>query len=160
MVVLGVDPGLVSTGFGAISCLRDFSLIRCGDIKTSSQHHLSGRLVQIYRDMVTLVEALEPDLIAIENIFSLVRYPRAGILLGSVLGVIYLAVSDRHIPLMELTPREVKSALTGYGAASKRQVRDMVCKLLGISELSSFHSADALAVAMAAFYRKPKERLH
>jgi crossover junction endodeoxyribonuclease RuvC len=160
MVVLGIDPGLVNTGFGAISCLRDFSCIRCGEIKTSAQGHLSGRLVQIHHDMLTLVNALEPDLVAIENIFSLVRYPRAGILLGGVLGVIYLAISDRHIPVVELTPREVKNSLTGYGAATKRQVRDVVSKLLGIPDLPSFHAADALAVAMAAFYRRPKEQFH
>jgi crossover junction endodeoxyribonuclease RuvC len=157
MVVLGVDPGLMNTGFGAVSCSERFFLIRCGEIKTSPQRHLSNRLVQIHRDMLTLLDDQKPDLVAVENVFSLVRYPRAGILLGGVIGVIYLAVADRRIPVAELTPREIKSSLTGYGAASKRQVRDFVAKLLEVNRLSSFHAADALAVAMAAFYRHSPE---
>ncbi len=157
MVVLGIDPGLVSTGFGAISCNKAISLVRCGEVKTSAQRHLSGRLIQIHEDMTSLIDGLKPDLVAIENIFSLVRYPRAGIILGSVLGVLYLAILHRNLPLVEMTPREVKISLTGYGAAGKKQVRDMVCKLLALPGLSSFHSADALAVAIAAFYRRPKE---
>lgn len=155
MIILGMDPGLANTGFGAIRCERKVSsLLRCGYIRTSPREHVSKRLCQIHSDLNYLMRALRPDLVAIENVFSLVRYPRAGILLGGVLGVIYLSAFQNNVPMTEITTREVKNALVGYGAADKRQVNKAVKKLLNISEVKSFHASDALAVALAAFYRK------
>jgi crossover junction endodeoxyribonuclease RuvC len=161
MIILGIDPGLASTGFGAITCLPEQtgdkltpSLFKCGYIKTSPQEHISSRLFQIHSDISHLIKTLKPDLVAIENIFSLVRYPKAGILLGGVLGIIYLSVSQNNVSMVEITPREIKNALIGYGSANKRQIKEMIQKLLKINNVSSFHAADALAVALTAFYRK------
>jgi crossover junction endodeoxyribonuclease RuvC len=155
MVILGIDPGLASTGFGAISCAgRTPSLLKCGYIKTSSQDHLSSRVNQIHRDIDHLMKTLRPDLMAIENVFSMVRYPRAGILLGGVLGIIYLSTFQNNIPLVEIMPREVKNSLTGSGTADKKQVKESVRKTLDIKNIKSFHAADALAVALTAYYRK------
>ena len=155
MIILGVDPGLANTGFGAIRCGRKVSsLLKCGYIKTSPREHVPNRLCQIHSDLNYLMRTLQPDLVAIENVFSLVRYPRAGILLGGVLGIIYLSAFQNSVPMTEITTREVKNALVGYGAADKNQVKKAIKKLLNISEVKSFHASDALAVALAAFYRK------
>lgn len=154
MVILGIDPGLANTGFGAIKCGRSSSLMKCGHIRTSPKERVPNRLFQIHSDVNHLLRTLRPDLIAIENVFSLVRYPRAGILLGGVLGVIYLSAFQNNVPLVEITTREVKNALVGYGAADKNQVKRTIKKLLNIPELKSFHASDALAVALTAFYRK------
>jgi crossover junction endodeoxyribonuclease RuvC len=155
MVILGLDPGLASTGFGAIECERTSScLVKCGYIRTSPGEHISGRLFQIHSDINHLIRTLRPDLIAIENAFSLVRYPRAGILLGGVLGIIYLTVFQNNVPMLEITPKEVKNSLVGHGGADKRQVKETIKKLLSISDLKSFHASDALAIALTAFYRK------
>jgi crossover junction endodeoxyribonuclease RuvC len=160
MIILGIDPGLASTGFGVIACGPvPLSLQRCGYIKTSPTEHISARLAQIHEDVNHLIQTLKPDLVAIENVFSLVRYPKAGILLGGVLGVIYLLVHENGLPIVEITPREVKNALAGYGSANKEQVRKTVEGLLRVGEVSSFHAADALAVALTAFYRFPKGRM-
>ncbi|HYA31407.1 MAG TPA: crossover junction endodeoxyribonuclease RuvC [Thermodesulfovibrionales bacterium] len=159
MVILGLDPGLASTGFGAIECGRTSScLIRCGYIRTSPREHISYRLFQIHSDLNHLIRALQPDLVAIEKAFSLVRYPRAGILLGGVLGIIYLSVFQNNLSMVEITPKEVKNSLVGHGGADKRQVKETIKDLLDISDLKSFHASDALAIALTAYYRKALRR--
>jgi crossover junction endodeoxyribonuclease RuvC len=155
MIILGIDPGLASTGFGAIGCDKAIPfLLKCGYIKTSSKEHISNRLFQIHSDINHLIHILQPDLIAIENVFSLVRYPKAGILLGGVLGIIYLSVFQNNISMVEITPKEVKNSLVGYGGANKHQVKETIKKLLKITDVKSFHASDALAIALTAFYRK------
>ena len=155
MIILGIDPGLASTGFGAIRCDKiNPSIVKCGYIKTSAKEPISNRLFQIYSDINQLIRSLNPDLIAIENIFSLVRYPKAGILLGGVLGIIYLSVSQNNVSMIEITPKEVKNSLTGHGGADKYQVREAIKNLLKMTDVKSFHATDALAIALTAFYRK------
>ncbi len=159
MIILGLDPGLASTGFGAIRCEEVTpSIVKCGYIKTSPREHISSRLFQIHADINHLVRTLRPDLIAVENIFSLIRYPKAGILLGGVLGIIYLTVSQNNISMKEITPKEIKNSLVGHGGADKEQIRETVRKLLNVTDIKSFHASDALAVALTAFYRKAPQR--
>lgn len=154
MIILGIDPGLANTGFGAITCGTAPSLIRCGSIKTQSQTHAARRLSQIYSDMTLLLNEIKPHLVAVENVFSLVRYPKAGIILGGVIGVIYLSVFHKDTPMVEITPKEIKNSLVGYGSANKRQIKEAIEKTLCVDSVASFHAADALAVALAAYYRK------
>ncbi|HWR58313.1 MAG TPA: crossover junction endodeoxyribonuclease RuvC [Thermodesulfovibrionales bacterium] len=155
IIILGIDPGLANTGFGAIRCGKNASsLLKCGHIRTSPGDRIPNRLFQIHSDVNHLLRTLKPDLVAIENVFSLVRYPKAGILLGGVLGVIYLSAFQNNVPLTEITTREVKNALVGSGAADKNQVRKTVKKLLNVREVRSFHASDALAVALTASYRR------
>jgi crossover junction endodeoxyribonuclease RuvC len=159
MVILGLDPGLASTGFGAIECGKNSScLIRCGYIRTSPREHISHRLFQIHSDLNHLIQVLKPDLVAIEKAFSLVRYPRAGILLGGVLGIIYLSAFQNNLSMVEITPKEVKNSLVGHGGADKRQVKETIKDLLDIADLKSFHASDALAIALTAYYRKALRR--
>lgn len=159
MLILGLDPGLASTGFGAIECERTSScLIRCGYIRTSPREHISHRLFQIHSDLNHLIGVLKPDLVAIEKAFSLVRYPRAGILLGGVLGIIYLSVFQNNLSMVEITPKEVKNSLVGHGNADKQQVKETIKDLLDIADLKSFHASDALAIALTAYYRKAPRR--
>jgi crossover junction endodeoxyribonuclease RuvC len=154
MVILGLDPGLASTGFGAINCIHTPpSLLKCGSIKTSPREHISERLFQIHSDLDRLFEALKPNLLAVENIFSLVRYPKAGMMLGGVMAIIYLSAFQNHTSILEIAPREAKNALAGYGAATKIQMREATRRALGIDDIKSFHAADALAVALTAYYR-------
>ncbi|HOV91439.1 MAG TPA: crossover junction endodeoxyribonuclease RuvC [Syntrophorhabdaceae bacterium] len=160
MIILGLDPGLASTGFGLIKLKNNQpTLLKCGYIKTFQKDHISARISQIYEDLYGLIRETMPDIIAVENVFSLVRYPKAGILLGVVLGAIYLIASSNKIHLVEITPKEVKNALIGYGNAGKEQVRKMVQHSLNIDKIDSFHAADALAVALTAYYRMDKEKI-
>ncbi len=155
LTILGIDPGLASTGFGAIRCNKVTpSLLKCGYIKTSPKEHISNRLFQIHSGINHLIRSIQPELIAIENVFSLVRYPKAGILLGGVLGIIYLSVFKNNVSMIEITSKEVKNSLVGYGEANKHQVKETIKKLLKITDVKSFHASDALAIALTAFYRK------
>ena len=155
MTILGLDPGLASTGFGAILCESGtLSLRTCGYISTSPRDPIQKRLSQLHSDLDQLLDSLGPQLVAIENVFSLVRYPRAGILLGQVLGIINLSAYQHSLKVMEIAPKEVKNALVGSGGASKAQIKATARKILGVRNLSSFHAADAIAVALTAYYRK------
>jgi crossover junction endodeoxyribonuclease RuvC len=104
------------------------------------------------------METLKPEVVAVENIFSMVRYPKAGILLGGVMAIIYLAGFQNRLTVAEVTPREVKNALAAHGGATKVQVREVTRRMLGIGEVKSFHAADALAVALTVFYRSYRGR--
>lgn len=160
MIILGLDPGLASTGFGLIKTTKNsYVLLKCGYIKTFKKDSISVRLSHIYSDINTIIKEGIPDIIAIENVFSLVRYPKAGILLGCVLGVIYIIASNNNIKLVEVTPKEVKNALIGYGNANKMQIKKMVQHIFNVEQIKSFHAADAIAVALTAHYRIEKERI-
>ncbi len=159
MVILGIDPGLATTGYGAIRVDGNTPcVLKYGYIKTSARDHISGRLFQIHSDMTALIHSLNPDLVAVENAFSLVRYPKAGILLGGVLGMIYLSVFQNNVSMIEITPKEIKNALVGYGAADKYQIKTAVKKLLKIPDIRSLHASDALAISLSAYYRRPSQR--
>jgi crossover junction endodeoxyribonuclease RuvC len=157
--ILGIDPGLATTGFGAIECGNPGpAIVKCGSIKTPAGEHISNRLSQIHTDITMLIRTLQPDLVAVENAFSLVRYPKAGIVLGGVLGIIYLSVFQNNVSMIEITPKEIKNALVGYGNADKQQVNTAIKKVLHVTSIRSMHASDALAAALAAFYRKTPGR--
>ena len=155
MIILGLDPGLASTGFGAIFCRRNSPALRsAGHITTPPSDPLAKRLSQLFEDINQLMVSVRPELVAIENVFSLLRYPKAGILLGEVLGIIHLSAHQHEVPILEITPKEVKNALIGSGSATKKQIKSATGRILGIKEFSSLHAADAVAVALTAYYIK------
>ncbi|NWF97461.1 MAG: crossover junction endodeoxyribonuclease RuvC [Nitrospirae bacterium] len=159
MIILGIDPGLATTGFGAIKIEKYKPLlIKCGVIKTNAGDHISKRLFQIHIDLLKVIKIIKPEIIAIENAYSLLRYPRAGIILGGVLGIIYLTVFQNNLKMIEITPREIKNSLAGYGAADKYQLRDAVKNILGMKTIKSLHSSDALATALTAYYRNSNRK--
>lgn len=160
MIILGIDPGLATTGFGAIK-IEKFKpfLIKCGIIKTNTGEHISKRLFQIHIDLLKIIKSINPEIIAVENAYSLLRYPRAGIILGGVLGIIYLTVFQNNLKIVEITPREIKNSLAGYGAADKYQLRNAVKNILGIKTIKSFHASDALAAAVTAYYRNNNRKI-
>ena len=152
--ILGIDPGLANTGFGAIFCEKtSATLSKCGLIRTSPQDHISYRLHQIHTDLNQLIDSVKPSLIAVEDIFSLVKYPKAGLMLGGVMAIIYLSAFEHDLRVIEVSTREVKNALVSYGGATKIQVREVAKRALGIGDLKTFHAADALAVALTVYYR-------
>ena len=160
MIILGIDPGLASTGFGALRCDGPAPvLLRCGAIKTFTRDTIPDRLMQIHEDVSRIIDEVRPDLFALEDVFSLVRYPRAGILLGSVLGVLCLTARQRGLPVQEIAPKEIKNSLVGFGNAGKKQIKDAVARALKIGDISSFHASDALAVALAVYYRRDYRRV-
>lgn len=155
MIILGLDPGLANTGYGTIFCDgRVPALHSIGSVRTIPDEPMPKRLFQIHSDLSILVQKLKPDFVALENAFSLMKYPKAGIVLGGVIGVIYLTMFQHDLTVFEVSPREIKNCLVGSGSATKNQIKAAVQRVLTIDKVSSFHAADALAVALTAFYRK------
>jgi crossover junction endodeoxyribonuclease RuvC len=143
------------TGFGIVEALsRGGKACDWGAIRTEPTSPVPFRLKTIYDGLKGLLERWNPSLLALEEVFVLRQFPKAAIQLGEVRGVIYLAAQEMGIPVVELRPTEVKSALTGSGRADKEQMKKAVCQMLRIEKpLSSSHAGDALALALTGLSR-------
>lgn len=153
--VIGIDPGLSETGVGIIRGagikVDGFSF---GSITTSQNISLPGRLEKIFSKLILILKNEKPDLMVLEDIFSLEKYPKSGISLGKVTGVILLAGFQNHIPAVEVPVREAKQILTGNGNASKDQLEKAVRRELNLTApIRPHHASDALALALIGFYR-------
>lgn len=152
---IGIDPGLAMTGFGVVETLsRGGKACDWGAIRTESDCPISLRLKMIYDGIKELLEKWRPDLLAMEQVFVLKQFPKAAIQLGEVRGVIFLVAQEKDIPVVEVRPTEVKSALTGSGRADKKQIERAIRQLLKIEgSLGSSHAGDALAIALTGLSR-------
>ena len=152
---IGIDPGLAMTGFGVVEALsRGGKACDWGAIRTEPTSPIPLRLRTIFDGLKGLLEKWNPSLLALEEVFVLKQFPKAAIQLGEVRGVIYLAAEEMGIPVVELKPTEVKSALTGSGRADKEQMKKAICQILRIENpLSSSHAGDALALAVTGLSR-------
>jgi crossover junction endodeoxyribonuclease RuvC len=152
---IGIDPGLAMTGFGIVETLpRGGRACDWGAIRTESNCPISLRLKIIYDGIKELIEKWNPSLLAMEEVFVLKQFPKAAIQLGEVRGVIFLVAQEKDIPLVEIRPTEVKSALTGSGRADKKQMERAIRQYLKIEgSLGSSHAGDALALALTGLSR-------
>lgn len=159
MIIMGIDPGLTSTGYGVIE--KKGSHLRAlgyGSITTSSKEALSARLDEIYRRVKELIEAYQPDLLVIEELFFNTN-ARSAMVVGEARGGIILAAAHCGVEVEEYTPLQVKQALVGHGRADKRQVAYMVRALLHLEEeISPSHASDALALAVCHAHREKLEK--
>ena len=149
MRVIGIDPSLVSTGFGVVSCEDGrYVPVVYGAIRTSRCHSLPRRLEEIRRELDKVLSSYAVDEAVVENPFN-ARNVRTALVLGQVRGAVLCALAGRDCPLHEYSALEIKKAVTGYGQAEKHQVQIMIRALLGIEDdaLSS-DAADALAAAV------------
>lgn len=149
MRILGVDPGIATVGFGVIDSTNSAqSYVSCGVITTPAHTPLAERLDRIYCDLNELFDVFKPDAIAIEELFFNTNIT-TGISVAHGRGVIVLACHRAGLPVYEYTPLQVKQAVVGYGRAEKRQIIDMVKRLLHLkSPPKPDDAADALAIAL------------
>ena len=153
---MGVDPGLVATGFGVLEAAGRgvVAVIDAGVVSTPSGHPLEARLDTIYAALRTLIEARRPALLVVEDLYTEYKFPRTAILMGHARGVICLAARQAGIPVLTISPSEVKRAVTGNGAAGKAQVQRGVQTLLGLRDRPHpSHVADALGLALTGLSR-------
>lgn len=157
MIILGVDPGSLFTGFGIIQKVsRDYELVTSGRIKMKASMSHPSRLQVIYKDLSALIEEYHPDECAIEMpVYG--GNPQSILKLGRAQAAAMLAAMHRQIPVVEYTPKEVKKAVTGNGNASKKQVMFMVCQMLNIKEDIEEDASDALAVSLCHAHRSKSE---
>ncbi len=149
MIILGIDPGTATTGFGVVEKQGSKVIhIAHGVIRTPKEDPIEIRLLSIYDQMNVLLEAHKPDSVAVEKLFFGNNVTTA-LTVGRSVGVILLATAQHKLPCMEYRPNEVKMAVTGYGAAEKQQVQQMVKQLLSLATIPKpDDAADALAIAI------------
>ena len=159
MIVLGIDPGTASTGYGVVKSAGSRLLqLAGGVIATRPGVPLERRLTDIHERVGELLDAHVPDSMAIEELYFGAN-ARTAFAVGQARGVMLLAAGQRGVPLRSYTPQQVKSAVCGHGGAPKEQVGRMVARLLGLDDPPARdHVADAFAVAICELNRAPLER--
>lgn len=151
MIILGIDPGLATTGFGVIkkqgNCL---TMVDYGVITTKARRPFVERLEEIYRELNKIIAHYKPDLIGVEELFFC-KNVKTALLVGQARGVVLLTAIQNKLSLREFTPLEVKQAVTGYGRADKKQIQQMVKIILNLKKIPQpDDAADALAIAITA----------
>lgn len=149
MIVIGIDPGVVNTGFGVVRTINDRMVaLDGGVIETAPELPVEDRLARIHDAMSQLIDWHEPKALALEDLFF-GKNVGSALAVGQARGVALLAGAQRGIPCFDYTPQAVKKAVCGSGSADKGQVQRMVATLLGLPEPpTSDHAADAFAVAI------------
>ncbi|MFZ3217748.1 MAG: crossover junction endodeoxyribonuclease RuvC [Candidatus Acidiferrales bacterium] len=160
--VLGVDPAVAgATGYGVVEFIGSAPrLLRFGALKLPARAAFGVRLREIHQLIARLVAEFAPDAVAVESVFTALNM-RTALKLAEVRGVVLLAAAQAAIPAHSYSPREVKSSIAGYGAASKQQMQQMVSSALGLTEYPEpADAADALAVALChAHCFRARERM-
>ena len=162
MVILGLDPGTATTGYGVIRVLGNrFQMLEYGIISTPAKTPMEKRLEMIYDNLQELLQKWQPDQAAVEELFFNQNITTA-ITVGQARGVLLLCCAQNNVPLAEYTPLQVKQALVGYGRADKKQIQQMVKMFLNLADIPKpDDAADALAIAMchAHNYQTNQRRL-
>lgn len=155
MIILGVDPGTIFTGYGIISYANgEMEQIAAGVIKIPVTKELAPRLKIIYDELDRLIKIHKPDEFAIETAFY-GKNVQSAMKIGYARGVSLLAAVKNDLPSKEYSPREVKKSVVGNGAATKEQVQYMIRKLLAVKKAKmKFDESDALAVAICHAFKR------
>ena len=155
-LVLGIDPGTATTGFGLVRELSDGSLqsVEYGTITTSKDTLAHHRLAQLYHELQKIILLHHPESVAVEKLFFQ-RNVSTAIAVGQARGVVMLAIAEAQLDVAEYTPNEVKQAVVGYGSADKKQVQEMVRVLLSLPSIPKpDDAADALAIAITHIHTR------
>lgn len=153
MRVFGIDCGTEYTGWGVVEvdCASRQPRLRhlaAGAVKLNKKDRTPQRLAQVYAELIALIHAWEPEMVAIEEVFFSAN-AKSALKLGQVRGVALLAAANCNKPVAEYAPLAIKSAVVGYGLAAKEQVQFMVARLLELDEAPKpADAADALAIAI------------
>lgn len=151
MIVLGIDPGTASTGYGVVKGdgRGPVTLVECGVIRTRARDPLPARLREIHEGVQDLIARHRPDALSVEDVFY-AKNVRTTVVLGHARGVILLAGEQHGLEIHELAPAEIKQAVVGTGAATKDQVQFMLTRLLRLKSVPQpSDAADGIAAALA-----------
>jgi crossover junction endodeoxyribonuclease RuvC len=161
ITIIGIDPGLSATGVAIVRGNgRSVAGYSFGSISTSKKNSLPIRLDRIFSELLQILKNEKPDLMVIEDVFSLAKYPKSGIALGQVTGVVMLAGCQAGVPSIEVPVREAKQVLTGNGNASKIQLEESVRhRLKHPSPIRPYHASDAIGLALIGYYRYYDDRI-
>ena len=155
--VLGIDPGLRVAGYGCVTYVQSahrMSLVEAGAIKLDITKVVSHRLQQLWDDITEIISDVSPDLVAVETVFTHTRHVGTAITLGHARGVILLAIEQAGLPLIEISPAEIKKSMTGNGRSSKSQIQRAVAYILDLKDVPDPPDvADALAIGITGAMR-------
>ena len=154
MIILGIDPGLVQTGYGLIKINGEKKeVLDYGIISPDTKSNLSNRLQTIYNDIIEIIERFKPNTVAVEEVFY-GKNVKSALLLGHARGVAMVSASKYNIPVFEYSAKKVKQAITGNGNAHKEQVKFMIMKDLNLKNFNApIDASDALAIAICHLYQ-------
>ncbi|MCX6010842.1 MAG: crossover junction endodeoxyribonuclease RuvC [Chloroflexi bacterium] len=154
MIILGIDPGTITTGYGVIEAEDDeATLVDCGALTASERSPIGERLSYIYQRLLEIIARFNPDVVAIESPF-VAKNVKSALAIGKAQAIAILAAAEGKIPTHEYSPAEVKQRVANYGASSKEQVQEMVKLQLGLAQVPHpADAADALAVALCHLRR-------
>ena len=160
MKILGIDPGIGICGFGLIETTSraGAKALDFGAVTTEVDAPLPARLLELYESLTEVFRETKPDVVAVEKLFF-AQNITTGIAVAEARGIVLLVAEQKGLPVFEYTPNEIKKTLTGYGAASKAQMQEMVKMELGLTvKPKPDDAADALAVAITCgfLYRNGK----
>jgi len=149
MIILGIDPGLTTTGFGILSTKNDQTkIIDYGIIQPNRKDTLSNRLYSIYEDIEELIKTFSPNILSIEDIFY-GRNVKSAFYLGQARGVAMLCAAKHNMPVFEYSAKKVKQAITGNGNADKTQLQYMIKQIFKLKHLPEpLDASDAIGIAL------------
>lgn len=151
--ILGVDPGLNITGYGVIDVTTGkVRLVEAGVVRSYGQT-LSNRVADIYNGIVEVISTYEPEVLALEDLYSLYKRPKTAILMGHARGAICLAAAQAEIEMIPYAATKIKKILTGNGRAAKDQIQRAIQMELKLPTYPNPPDvADALAIALCHYY--------
>ncbi|MGE5437302.1 MAG: crossover junction endodeoxyribonuclease RuvC [Syntrophothermus sp.] len=153
MIILGIDPGTITTGYGIINSDNNkLSIVNSGFINLKKEAFLPEKLKIIYNQIDSLIKFYRPDEFSIETAFY-GKNVQSAMKIGYARGVSILAAVQNNIPVSEYSPREVKKSVTGKGAAQKDQVAYMIKSILSLDAKMKLDESDAIAVALCHAFR-------
>ncbi len=160
VIILGIDPGTATTGYGVIKKIKKipgkkapkngvgFECVKHGVIKTSSEHPAATRLNQIYKELNKIIKEHQPTIVVVESLFFF-KNLKTALRVSQARGVILMAAARKNLPIFEFTPLQVKMIITGYGRADKKDVQKTIKNLLNLEEIPRpDDAADALGIAV------------
>ena len=150
MIILGIDPGIARMGWGVAEDTRGKArAIAYGCFETTKDTPHQERLRAVHDELLKIVRKYKPERVAVEKLFFS-KNVKTALTVGEARGVIMLTCAELNVPVVEISPKEVKQTLTGYGSAGKKQMQRMIQLMLGLKELPKpDDAADALAIAIA-----------
>jgi crossover junction endodeoxyribonuclease RuvC len=152
--VLGVDPGLNRTGYAVLERSENSPLLREGGVlRTTAGLSLAERILELGRGLREIIDEYQPQILAIEQVFSTTKFPKTAILMAHARGALLFAAADAGVPIAHYTPTQIKRILTGSGHASKEQIQQAIRQELNLEKvLEPNDVADAFAVALCHYH--------
>ncbi len=152
-IILGIDPGFATVGYGFITDEREPKLISCGCIETKAKTEFKERLNIIHQELTHLIKKYKPHYASVEKLYFC-KNVKTAMDVGHARGVIILTLSQNKLPIYEFTPLQIKQAITSYGKANKKQIMEMVKIILKLKQApKKDDTADALAIALTCKYQ-------